>query len=230
MKCPGQDTRYWHADAAFETECPQCGHLVEFFKDESTRRCGKCGTRIVNPRMDFGCASYCRFAEQCLGDLPPELMAKREDLLKDRAAIEMKRRLGRDFRRIAHTVKAARYAERIAGIENGDPAVVLLAAYLHDIEKDKSAAVSTARDILSNLGARKDLVDEVCGLIASLAAPGGEKALNSQCFHDACHMAQFEQEWKEGRVSREDADRWIADNLLTQAGVDAARDLIVEDG
>ncbi len=205
MKCPGQDTRYWHADAAFETECPQCGHLVEFFKDESTRRCGKCGTRIVNPRMDFGCASYCRFAEQCLGDLPPELMAKREDLLKDRAAIEMKRRLGRDFRRIAHTVKAARYAERIAGIENGDPAVVLLAAYLHDIEKDKSAAVSTARD-------------------------SGEKALNSKCFHDACHMAQFEQEWKEGRVSREDVDRWIADNLLTQAGVDAARDLIVEDG
>jgi hypothetical protein len=49
--------------------------------------------------MDFGCASYCKYAEQCLGELPPELLAQRDDLLKDRVAVEMKRYFGRNFRR-----------------------------------------------------------------------------------------------------------------------------------
>ena len=53
--------------------------------------------------MDFGCASYCPHAEQCLGGLPPELMAQKEDLLKDRVAIEMKRYFTADFKRIGHT-------------------------------------------------------------------------------------------------------------------------------
>jgi hypothetical protein len=43
---------------------------VEFFKDESTRKCKNCGHGIINPKMDFGCAAYCKFAEQCLGELP----------------------------------------------------------------------------------------------------------------------------------------------------------------
>ena len=64
---------------------------VEFFKDDTTRKCGKCGHRFANPEMDFGCASYCQYAEQCIGDLPPELLAQKEDLLKDRVAMEMKR-------------------------------------------------------------------------------------------------------------------------------------------
>ena len=102
MKCPGQDTRYWKPDAVFEVACPQCGKDVEFFKDDTARRCKHCGHRFVNPKMDFGCASYCPYAEQCLGDLPPELLARQEDLLKDRVAIEMKRHFGQDFKRIAH--------------------------------------------------------------------------------------------------------------------------------
>jgi len=66
MKCPGQDTGFWDADAIFETRCPSCGQSVEFFKDESMRRCRGCGRKILNPRTDLGCASYCRFADQCL--------------------------------------------------------------------------------------------------------------------------------------------------------------------
>ena len=70
MKCPGQDSRYWKPGAIFEVRCPKCGSQVEFFKDDTTRLCKKCGHRFVNPGMDFGCASYCPCAEQCLGDLP----------------------------------------------------------------------------------------------------------------------------------------------------------------
>jgi hypothetical protein len=133
MKCPGQDSRYWEAGAIFESECPHCGHLIEFFKDESSRKCKGCGERVVNPKMDFGCASYCQFAAQCLGDLPPGLLAQREDLLKDRVALEMKRYFGRDFKRIGHATRVAHYAEKIVKLEKGEPSVVLSASYLHDI-------------------------------------------------------------------------------------------------
>src|SRR5512143_1767518 len=97
------------------------------------RRCAKCGHKFLNPSLDFGCASYCQYAEQCIGNLPPELIAQKEDLLKDRVAVEMKRYFQTDFKRIGHAMSVARYAERIAREEGGNLAVVLCAAYLHDI-------------------------------------------------------------------------------------------------
>ena len=106
MKCPGQDSQYWKPGAVFEVKCPKCGNEVEFFKDDPTRKCRKCGHRFLNPDLDFGCASYCKYADQCIGNLPPELLAQKEDLLKDRVAIEMKRYLKQDFRQNA---KESRY-------------------------------------------------------------------------------------------------------------------------
>ena len=76
MKCPGQDTQYWKPGAIFEAKCPECGHDVEFFKDDTTRKCPACQHRFLNPGLDFGCAAYCPFAEQCIGNLPPELLAE----------------------------------------------------------------------------------------------------------------------------------------------------------
>ena len=90
MRCPGQDSRYWQPGAIFEEKCPNCGHTVEFFKDESSRKCRKCGHKFVNPKMDFGCAAHCKFAEHCFGELPPELVKQKQDLFKDRVAVEMK--------------------------------------------------------------------------------------------------------------------------------------------
>ena len=128
MKCPGQDTQYWKPGAIFEATCPECGKMVEFFKDDPTRKCGNCGHRFVNPEMDFGCAAYCPFADQCVGELPPEVVAQRQDLLKDRVAIEMKKYFKTDFKRIGHATRVARYAERIGKDEGGKMAVILIAA------------------------------------------------------------------------------------------------------
>src|SRR5210317_1542574 len=167
MKCPGQDSRYWQADAIFEARCPECDADVEFFKDDTTRKCKKCGHRFLNPGMDFGCASYCKYADQCIGNLPPELIAQKQDLLKDRVAIEMKRYFGRDFKRIGHASRVARYAEKIGKEEGGDLPVILTSAYLHDIgikeaeRKHNSSAAKyqeeegppVAREILENLNA-----------------------------------------------------------------------------
>ena len=133
MRCPGQDMQYWKPGAIFEANCPHCGQTVEFFKDDTARTCGKCGHRFVNPQMDFGCAAYCPYAEQCLGTLPEGLAAQKENLLKDRVAVEMKRYFKNDFKRIGHASRVARHAERIGKAVQGNLAVILSAAYLHDI-------------------------------------------------------------------------------------------------
>ena len=167
MKCPGQDSRYWQPGAIFESKCPQCGHEIEFFKDDATRKCSHCGHRIANPKMDFGCASYCKFAEQCIGTLPEELIAKRDDLLKDRIAIEMKKYFNEDFKSIGHAMRVARHAEKIGKAEGANMAVIFATAYLHDIgvveakkrhgsiasEYQEQEGPEAARSILKNLGA-----------------------------------------------------------------------------
>lgn len=166
MKCPGQDTQYWTAGAIFEVSCPQCSQRVEFFKDDTTRKCGNCGHRFVNPRMDFGCAAYCQYAEQCLGDLPPELVARQEDLLKDRVAVAVKRLLKTDFRRIGHITRRARHAEEMGKNRQANLPVLLIAAYLWGLDGDAGKGeLPVARSILSELKAPPPLVEAVCKII-----------------------------------------------------------------
>ena len=80
VKCPGQDTRFWRPGDIFEIKCSRCGRMVEFFKDEASRRCPGCGKRIYNPRLTLGCAQWCPHAKECLGFEPgsaePELLIR----------------------------------------------------------------------------------------------------------------------------------------------------------
>lgn len=241
MKCPGQDSRYWKPEAVYEAKCPECGHDVEFFKDEPSRKCPNCGFRFINPKMDFGCASYCKFAEQCLGDLPPELLAKRQELLKDRVAIQMKRYFGRDFKRIGHATKVARYCERMVKEIGGEPAVVLSAAYLHDIgiheaeKKYKSTAARyqhqegppIARNILENLDANEDLIEEVCDIIGHHHHPRKEETLNFKILYDADLIVNLEEKMKETPMEKDKLERIIEKSFLTKNGRELARTLLI---
>ncbi|MDY6988680.1 MAG: HD domain-containing protein [Thermodesulfobacteriota bacterium] len=237
MKCPGQDSRYWKSGAIFEVECPSCGNEVEFFKDDTTRLCKKCGHRFVNPGMDFGCASYCPYAEQCLGDLPPELLAERDDLLKDRVAIEMKRYFGHDFKRIGHAAKVARYAEQIVKEEKGNPAVVLCTAYLHDIGiheaegKYNSTAARyhqkegppIARKILARLGASEEIIAEVCDIIGHHHHPRDEETLNFKIVYDADLIVNLEEQQKKREADDERLREIIDQKMFTHRGKSLAR-------
>ena len=240
MKCPGQDSRYWKPGSIFEANCPQCGQEMEFFKDDTTRRCKKCGHRLLNPKMDFGCASYCQYAEQCLGDLPPELIAQKEDLLKDRVAIEMKKYFGKDFRRIGHATKVARYAEQIGKEEKGNLAVILPAAYLHDIgireaeRRYQSTAARyqeelgppIARDILRQLGAREELVEEVCHIIGHHHHPREEETLNFKALYDADLIVNLEETQKESPSKPGRVEEIIEKSFLTEKGRKLAREVL----
>lgn len=241
MKCPGQDTQYWVPGAIYEAECPKCAQPVEFFKDDTTRKCGHCGHRFLNPKMDFGCAAYCQYAEQCVGNLPPELLAQKENLLKDRVAIEMKRYFKTDFKKIGHASRVARYAERIAKNEKGNLAVILAAAYLHDIgqleaEKKFGDAASqhheeegaeVARALLVKLGAKEEMIDAVCDIIAHHHEPHDQDDINFQSVFDADLLDKLDQRRKRSPEEQADWTREIDSRFLTESGRREAREILV---
>lgn len=242
MKCPGQDTQYWEPGAIFEEKCPQCGGTVEFFKDDTARKCGSCGHKMVNPHMDFGCAAYCRYAEQCLGTLPEEFLKHREDLLKDRVAVAMKRYFKTDFKRIGHASKVARYAEDIGKKEGADMAVVLCAAYLHDIgiteaeRKFNSSAARyqesegppIARAILEELGAKEELIDEVCDIVGHHHHPRKNETLNFKALYDADLIVNLEEGHKDAPMDPEKLASIIAKSFLTETGKIKARQVLLK--
>ena len=190
MKCPGQDMQYWKDDAIFEVNCPECDAVVEFYKDDTSRKCPRCNHRFINPKLDFGCASYCQFAEQCLGTLPENFLGSREDLLKDKVAVLLKRHLKTDFKRIREATELARLGENICKREGGNLAVVLCAAYLYNIEEH----VQT--QILADSGASDDLAKTI---YATLTPPKSSSniPLEAQILADAIVLSEYKRNLKQ---------------------------------
>lgn len=213
MKCPGQDMQFWKPGDIYEVDCPGCGRTVEFFKDDTARRCGHCGHRFANPKMDFGCAAYCPYAEQCIGDLPPEVAAQQESLLKDKVAVAVKQYFGRDFRRIGHASRVARYAEAIARAENANLAVVLTAAFLLDVDRagpglaDGSEAggngLAVARAILDRVHARQDMTAAVCDVLKAAHGRGDQASPELRVLQDAILLAGLEEQKRDGGLDDE---------------------------
>ena len=75
LGCPGQDKRFWKPEDVYEVPCPNCKNKVEFWKDDLFRRCRKCGHRFRNPKLNLGCAEWCKFANECLG---PDIIQKKQ--------------------------------------------------------------------------------------------------------------------------------------------------------
>jgi hypothetical protein len=191
MKCPGQDTQYWQADAIFDVPCPECGRSVEFFKDDTLRRCPHCGHRFMNPQMDFGCAAYCQYAEQCIGDLPPELIAQKDDLFKDRIAVAVKKHLKTDFGRIGRATRVAGHADKIGRKAAANMAVVLSAAYLYILKQP------VAEQILEELKAPAGLKTAVMAVLSG-ASGNSPDILEAGVVADAVHIETLEARAKAG--------------------------------
>jgi DNA-directed RNA polymerase subunit RPC12/RpoP len=224
MKCPGQDLQYWKPGAIYEAECPRCGRAVEFFKDDTARTCPGCRHRFVNPKMDFGCAAYCPFAEQCLGTLPEGAAIQREALLKDRVAVEMKRRFGNDFKRIGRSSRVARHAERIGREEAGPLAVILPAAFLHELPAEPDGT-APAQGILQRLGARAELIAEVCDALARIQRPpAADDPPGVRVLRDAHRLDELEERRKAGEAAGIDET-----DFQTEAGRRMAAELLRPD-
>jgi len=179
FRCPGQDMRYWKPDDIFILKCPHCDNEIEFFKDEPFRICSACKAEVRNPKINLGCAKWCKFAKECLGPLADQYTNVAS--MCDRLIAEMKNVFGDDKRRIDHALKVLDFAEQIMKTENADPLVVKAAAILHDIgiheaeRKYNSAAGNyqeiegppIAAKILEQLGLRNEVIEHVCRIIGS---------------------------------------------------------------
>lgn len=219
MKCPGQDMKYWKADAIFDVKCPKCEKMVEFYKDDTNRKCNHCGHRFVNPQMDFGCATYCQFAEQCLGTLPEDFRSINADnLLKDKVAVAMKRHFHTDFKKIREAVTTAQYAETIAKAEEASLPIILCAAYLH------GTGAETATDILQKLGAADELTSGIRGILTSLDNVSSESPLHVLVVHDARTLSILHDKQKKNDTNA-DSFAPLADTLYTNSAREIARTL-----
>lgn len=150
MRCPGQDTRYWKEDAIYEVICPYCRASMEFFKDDTVRKCRSCGKTVPNPKMDFGCAAYCKYADICLGELPPELIKQRAELLKDRVLIALEKEL-KDKERLSLIKNVSYLIEKTLKEKEeslGLPLLVAYFYYLQDEERERIYKISNLPETL----------------------------------------------------------------------------------
>ena len=229
-KCPGQDTRFWKPNDVYTVECPKCGNLVEFFKDDIRRRCKKCGHMFINPKLNLGCARWCQFADQCVGAIGKEEF-------KEIITLAIKEHLGGDTERIENALKVGRFAEDILEKEEGNPKVVIAAAILYDIglhevrEKSKRAKESNqekdslpiVRGILERSGSKDEVIEEVCQIIESHHHPEKIDTLNSKTVYDAERLAHLRDEYD--IEDKEGLKKIINEGFFTTAGKKMAEGL-----
>ncbi len=164
MMCPGQDTAFWRPGDIYEVTCSQCGHELEFFKDDVSRRCTNCGTRVQNPKLNLGCAQWCEHAKQCLGYDPKEMMlSEGEDTsLVDKLIEGLKAAVGGDQERLSRAITVLEQAKEVLrrrGPEGVDPKVVLAAALLGGLEP------AEARQVMDQAGLAWEAADRVEALL-----------------------------------------------------------------
>lgn len=188
MQCPGQDNRYWSGEAVFELPCPHCGNILEFFKDDSQRTCKQCGHKTLNPKIDFGCASYCPYAEQCLGSLPADLRkgegGGESELYKERLATAVRKQLLDQEQAYRLVSRRAEFAEKLCREEGGNMAAIVAAALLSE-SKDPLA-------LMTDMKTEERLINEVIRLLTLEAAINDDEYTSAAIFHDACLLGDMD--------------------------------------
>ena len=198
--------------------------------------------------MDFGCAAYCKYAEQCLGELTPDLLSKRKDLLKDRVAVEMKKFFRQDFKSINHAMRVARYAEQIAADSENVPieqkpdlAILLSASYLHGIACPEQGTdgpasgavcegVGSVAVLLEGLGASSDLIEEVLGTIAKLRdGRDGGTTKNAKILRDAHTITQWQEKSELGLADDESLRTAVSNLFETEGGRKTAERILLKE-
>ncbi len=243
MKCPGQDTRYWSPGDAFEISCGECGQSIEFFRDDGSRRCPRCGARVVNPKVSLGCAQWCEYARQCLGFDPKsvELEPAEHVSLADRLIEAMKSEFGDDQKRITHALAVLDQAQEILRREGGRPPVVIAAALLHDIgikeaERRHGSADTRfqelegppiARRIMEGVGLEEATVQHVCRIVANHHRAADIDTQEFRIIWDADWLVNTSNRLTD--VGAGELEATIARVLKTHAGRERVRRLYLKD-
>jgi len=241
--CPGQDTRFWRPGDIFEVKCQNCGNEIEFFKDEASRRCRKCGARVTNPRFSLGCAQWCEHAKECLGYDPKEAREEHEaaESMVDRLIADMKNVFGKDEKRIEHTLHVLDNARDLLRYIKAGPKVVMAAAILHDIgikeaERKHGSAAGVyqeqegpplAEKIMKEAGLDNDTIEHVSKIVANHHSAKDIDTPEFRIVWDADWLVNLPEEHPD--LNGEEMEKKIEKIMKTEAGKERARQLFLGD-
>ncbi|MDO9534847.1 MAG: HD domain-containing protein [Bacillota bacterium] len=203
-KCPGQDRRNWKPEDIFEHDCPHCGAVIEFWKTDTKTKCPKCEKPVFNPKFNLGCALWCSFADQCVGDISG-VYTERPEVLRDKLEIEIRRYFIGERERLKITMEASELAAQLLEIEKeAEPAVVIAAVLLHDVgytlckkEVDDDRNINNciqeknieiAAGIVRDLKLPRPVQEKV---IEILSDGEGKNDLNRQLLEDIFELARY---------------------------------------
>ncbi len=201
IKCPGQDTRHWKPGDIFTAECPKCGAEIEFFKDDTRRRCAWCGHLFYNPKIELGCAEWCQYADKCVPDLVKEKQAMQS--FKEILVERVKAILAGDQQGQERLEQAVKYATELLKAEGGDPKVVFAAVIL------KPVSLSQARELLAELETEPEITADIISILDG-SAPAAD--LSRQLVQDVLTLVEKKPE-EEPHFSTRTAQR-LAESAL----------------
>ncbi len=187
-RCPGQDQRYWTPDDIFDVACPYCDYEIEFWKDEPFRLCRSCQKEVRNPRIDLGCAKWCKFSDRCLGRSVDEHLAAAPVITKLKTLL--KKQAGERPEQYAAAMEIHRIASLLQTSEGGDPCRIKIASLLVGVVQNESAPITAARAFLKETILTEEENLAICEILRIVLSKEAPTSLDAGVVKDALVLAE----------------------------------------
>ena len=229
-RCPGQDMQFWKPGDIFTVDCPQCGGIVEFFKDEPALSCPSCKAEVRNPKIDLGCAAWCKQAKECVGVAEDE---KPGASMLDRLQAAVAGAMGLGPAEQARANRALEFARRIVAAEGGDAMLVQAAVLFNEAARHSQltqcrpfepADPCKTKQTLERVGLPEPAIQRVCQLLWALHTGLEDDSREFSAAWDATQLAVLDPAAGEASVLA--ALAALPSQLRTATGQLIARELL----
>ena len=236
--CPGQDKRNIKAESI---KCSKCEYELEIFSDEIKRVCPRCKNLVCREHLP-SCIDWCKAAKSCVGEkFYNDYLEEKRVTLRDKLLKELEKYFGNDSKRINHAKKVLCYAENLAELESADWYIIIPVSILHDVgikqaetkygssagNYQEKEGPAIAREILINLGVKKENIDEICEIIAHHHSPGKINTQNFKVLYDADWLVNLKDEV--GLSDKEKLSKIINNVFLTKTGREKAKEIYLNE-
>lgn len=194
-RCPGQDMRYWKPEDIFDVACFSCGANIEFWKDEPFRICKGCGKEVRNPRIDLGCAKWCKYADECLGKNAVQPTSPVAPLI-DRLELLLEGYFAGSPERIKTARRLLDQCEKFTQSHNVDPCLLQAGAMLTGalfVNSLSEIKWDDFKAMLERAGMEASVADRICKLVALVLADGAEDSEEFKALSDILGIEKIKQ-------------------------------------
>ncbi len=232
MKCPGQDRAYWHGERVFEVLCVRCGGRVEFFRDEVSRRCSRCSTRLNNPRVALDCATWCDQAESCMGLSRSRIgaLGQGNTALAGKLIEALEEAIPNEPDRVHRALLVFQHARELAPAASFPAVTFLSAALLLELgrsltaREDDPANAPACREVMTRAQLDEGTIVAVTALIDDFLKDRSNPRPEIQFLHDSIELAEIS---LSPPSENEDFERRLQERLRTEAARTWARSLFL---